>query len=566
MTFTVPPANKVANQGGFVADIDNAYAALQQLAAGNVLNTAYAGGADPSGLSDSTAAVQAAEDALAAAGGGTLVFPAGTYKVTGLVKKSGVSWVTDGRGAVVLQLAAGVNAPLLVSDGFASLTMSGSNSAGITGFAVRDIVFDGNASGQSAAAAAGVQIFGFDFLLDNVSVRNFLAADGLYTEWGAGGQPGPEGGMEACYRFLRIHGNTLTGAAWRNRGPHDSLVFGALVYQNGTSAAGYWAESSLGTYTATGLSGTAVSSTPATITLNTTLGLPSAGSVTVPSAGGTVTVAYTGTTATTLTGCTAAGGSGNYTSNTVTPPSYTGAAALVHGMHVWGSHSVGYVLDAETHLVNCQAEGASTGQVLVRAGNSTWDGGKIFSPASGAYGLQLGDTANKSTAFCLNGPLITGFAGTSAATAAVNAVNTASGQYRATVFQGSGQALWGTFQPYELRRFSFGGLVTPSAAAAAGAGTSPPAPTLSNASDNRGSVNWGTGTSPAAGPQVTVTFAQPKPGTPTVTLTPANSATAALQPYLASVSSTAFTVGLATAPAASQAAGTYSVAYADGTG
>lgn len=85
-----------------------------------------------------------------------------------------------------------------------------------------------------------------------------------------------------------------------------------------------------GTYTASGLSGTAVASTPSTITLGsgTTLGLSSAGSVTCPSAGGTVTISYTGITTTTLTGCTASGGSGSYASNTLSWAGPTDADVL----------------------------------------------------------------------------------------------------------------------------------------------------------------------------------------------------------------------------------------------
>lgn len=86
-------------------------------------------------------------------------------------------------------------------------------------------------------------------------------------------------------------------------------------------AAGYSSNYSK-TFTSS-LTGTAVASTPGTITLasGTTAGLSTAGSVTCPSAGGTVTISYTGgpgTTLNTLTGCTASGGSGNYTSNTLT--------------------------------------------------------------------------------------------------------------------------------------------------------------------------------------------------------------------------------------------------------
>jgi hypothetical protein len=78
-----------------------------------------------------------------------------------------------------------------------------------------------------------------------------------------------------------------------------------------------------GTY-ASSLNATAVTSTPATITLasGTTFGLPTAGSMTIPSAGGTVTLSWTGgpgsASTTTLTGVTHSGGSGNYSSNTMT--------------------------------------------------------------------------------------------------------------------------------------------------------------------------------------------------------------------------------------------------------
>jgi hypothetical protein len=92
--------------------------------------------------------------------------------------------------------------------------------------------------------------------------------------------------------------------------------------------AGYvlWA----GTFTATALSGTAVSSTPSTVTLTGTWGLPTAGLMTIPSAGGTVTLSWTGTTTTQLTGVTTSGGSGNYSSNSLSwgGPTDTDVAAI----------------------------------------------------------------------------------------------------------------------------------------------------------------------------------------------------------------------------------------------
>jgi hypothetical protein len=135
----------------------------------------------------------------------------------------------------------------------------------------------------------------------------------------------------------------ITGLTAANAGQTITLTVSAIDATGSADFAGAWIESPWpppvlvgnaprlnalgytayqGTYTSS-LTGTAVASTPGTITLGsgTTYGLPTAGSVTCPSAGGAVTISYTGgpgTTLNTLTGCTTAGGSGNYTSNTLT--------------------------------------------------------------------------------------------------------------------------------------------------------------------------------------------------------------------------------------------------------
>lgn len=69
----------------------------------NVLNTAYADGADRSGATDSYAAIQAAIDALPASGG-VIYFPAGTYKVTTTlnITKPGVYLIGDGSWSTVI--------------------------------------------------------------------------------------------------------------------------------------------------------------------------------------------------------------------------------------------------------------------------------------------------------------------------------------------------------------------------------------------------------------------------------------------------------------------------------
>jgi hypothetical protein len=106
------------------------------------------------------------------------------------------------------------------------------------------------------------------------------------------------------------------------------------VWDNAGSDAPYTDNWSAGdTYTASGLSGTAVSSTPSSIKLSSVANLPltNAGTFTVPcSAGsGTVTLTYTGISGSNITGVTASGGTGKYTSNTLTCPTVVGTLLAI---------------------------------------------------------------------------------------------------------------------------------------------------------------------------------------------------------------------------------------------
>jgi hypothetical protein len=102
---------------------------------------------------------------------------------------------------------------------------------------------------------------------------------------------------------------------------------------------------------------------------------------------------------------------------------------------------------------------------------------------------------------------------------------------------------------------------TPVLTPLAGAGTTPPTPTATG-TDVAGTVTWGTGTAPAIGAQMQVAWGGGYANAPIVTLIAANAATALLGPYVHGAPSTGgFNIGLATAPAASQAATVYSVAF-----
>ena len=112
-----------------------------------------------------------------------------------------------------------------------------------------------------------------------------------------------------------------------------------------------------------------------------------------------------------------------------------------------------------------------------------------------------------------------------------------------------------------------GGGNIPGLVAGAGAGSGPPSPVLQTGStDLGGFITWGTGTSPNTQAQLSMTFGKawviPGGGNPHVSLTPANSATAALGVmFIAGLSPTGFTINVSTAPAASQGNTTYALCY-----
>jgi hypothetical protein len=408
-----------------------------------------------------TAAIHNAENALNAFGGGALLFQPGTYVVNGLTKQSAVTWQGAGRYATIIQLANGANTDVVQGANFSTLTLSGSITGGIGGWGIRDLTIDGNKANQSGTSYC-LRVYGYEFDLTNVSLRNGLT-DGLYTEWGNyGGDSTPDHSMEAHYRFLKIHG--CGGNGWHNRGPHDSRVYDVTMFENSTSGYGYWAEAqgNVGYSVAAGSNGVNVSTFAGagTLNVNTTLAWPAAsvsaaqGSLTVVTSGGTAVITYTGKTATSFTGCTTVSGSGTLsTGGGVTPTGggYSGNGCLLQNVHVFGQPLYDYLLDAETHLIDCIGEVASAGgaTVLFRCAFSAITGGYYFivpgAPVVGA-GLQIGDTVNSAGSLRIETQM-SGFSGADAAHAALNIVNDGGGSLIDVInYQSSGQAVFGSPQ------------------------------------------------------------------------------------------------------------------------
>ena len=334
---------------------------------------------------------------------------------------------------------------------FSTLTLSGSTTGGIGGWGIRDLTIDGNKSNQSGTSY-GLRVYGYEFDLTNVSIRNCLT-DGLYTEWGNfGGSSLADKAMEASYTGLKIH--DCNGNGWHNRGPHDSRIYDLTIWDCASTSYGYWAEAPLATATVASGSNTVNVNTftgSGTLNVSSTLGFPSAsisstqGSITVATSGTNAVITYTGVTATTFTGCTTISGSGTMsTGGAVTPTGggYSASLCLLDSAHVYGTPLWDYVLDAPTNMYGCIGEvaQASGGMVLVRTGECYVTGSYFI--VSGATqngcGIQIGDTANAAGALFAD-VILSNFAGTSAGTSAINAVNDGGAcSVTATVYQTSG--------------------------------------------------------------------------------------------------------------------------------
>src|SRR5881392_2040580 len=112
-THALPPNTRAVLSPDPPNDMNGVVDALTAMGAVyNVQNPAWSGGADPTGASDSTAAINAAETAAAAyanvnAAGALVIFPPGQYSVTGLTKQANTIWLGAGRNATIIKLASG---------------------------------------------------------------------------------------------------------------------------------------------------------------------------------------------------------------------------------------------------------------------------------------------------------------------------------------------------------------------------------------------------------------------------------------------------------------------------
>lgn len=186
-------------------------------------------GATGDGTTNDTTAVQAAITAANSAGGGTVFFPEGTYSVTKLTTYTAVNLIGVGAHASIIKLRDTQNTALLTTNGFVTTDTS----AGVHSFTIANLAFDGNNANQASNGDSGcVQIYGYNYRLQNVRIRGGETV-GLYCNWGTNAAaPGPNGiSMEARFDSVEVS-DSLTDGFFFN-GPHDSFFVNCSAYNNG---------------------------------------------------------------------------------------------------------------------------------------------------------------------------------------------------------------------------------------------------------------------------------------------------------------------------------------------
>jgi hypothetical protein len=192
----------------------------------NVTEAPYNAAGD--GKRDDRAAIQAAIDAVAGAGGGCVYFPAGTYIVGaepsgpgGLQLKSRVTLQGEAPRASVLKLRDGANKNVIYGPANVDALWGSDSEAGLDYWSLVNIEIDGNRA--SNRAGNGVWIYGYKPFVENLFIGN-VAEHAWHTEWGTGG---PKFGMEGIINSVHIDACGKHGF-WFG-GPHDSVLTNVFV-------------------------------------------------------------------------------------------------------------------------------------------------------------------------------------------------------------------------------------------------------------------------------------------------------------------------------------------------
>lgn len=181
-------------------------------------------GAVPGAGIDNTKAINAALSI-----GRAVYIPAGIWEVSRLDFGTGASLVGEGMGISILKLRPDANSSVILGKEYKQYAMSNSLS-GVFAWSIRDLTIDGNKQ-ANPKGDAGIRIYGYNFRIENVEVRNCRGA-GIISEWSTRpNAPKVDTDFEDAYLSnVRVHDNDGPGILWG--GPHDSSWNSVIVYRN----------------------------------------------------------------------------------------------------------------------------------------------------------------------------------------------------------------------------------------------------------------------------------------------------------------------------------------------
>ena len=181
-------------------------------------------GATGDGVTDDSAAIQAAHDSLPDSGG-ILYFPPGTF-LGHITIKSNVHIEGSGINSTILRLPNGSNTDVIKSRDFDSLTGK-ADLAGSHRVTIENITIDGN--NRNNTAGYGIKKYGLMWNVHDIIVRN-CAQDGIISEWdGVHFAVGTESSEDKMTNAL-ITNNAGKGVTWN--GPGDTIFTNIVISAN----------------------------------------------------------------------------------------------------------------------------------------------------------------------------------------------------------------------------------------------------------------------------------------------------------------------------------------------
>lgn len=188
-------------------------------------------GAAGDGVTDDTSAINNCITTVNGAGGGVILFPAGTYLVCSTVTlQTGVILMGEGHNASIIKACATGSNDVIQTAGFATNTGT-NNPVGPFGWGLSGIAINGNKGARSGGNC--LSVYGYNYVLNNVDI-GFCFAHGLYSEWSTSTTvPVAAGGesMESQILDVRTYQNGQDGIHWN--GPHDSQMVNVRTFLNG---------------------------------------------------------------------------------------------------------------------------------------------------------------------------------------------------------------------------------------------------------------------------------------------------------------------------------------------